>query len=339
MTTPVGGTAAATAAAINAACSAIEETAFLNKKFKPIRIASVPEGALPSLTPKIDSSNYSSRTLRLLQLASVALQQLSEALPPNQPLPLYLSLPEHLPGISDPIEGNFIELLVHQSGIPLDLKQSIAAPVGRTGGLHAVKGAHNYLSQPGNDFILIGGVDSYWDAGLLARLDAEDRLMVEGGVDGFFPGEGAVFLLLASDRVKANLKQPLVGLAMPGLTNEAGHRYSDEPYRGEGLAAAVTQAFSHAPGIVDAVWTSMIYDGYASKELGVALIRNSSSISPHVQMNHPADCVGDMGAAMGCALIGLITMNAKKLSKGRHHLVCCSSELARRGALRVHIEH
>lgn len=130
--------------------------------------------------------------------------------------------------------------------------------------MHAVEAAHKYLAE-GGDYVLIGGVDTYLDLKLLSRLDAEDRLVLNGAKDGFFPGEGAAFLLLASERVKAELPAPRIHLARPGFAEEKGHRYNGDPYLGEGLAAAVKQACEHAPGQVDAVWTSMIMTVWAIK--------------------------------------------------------------------------
>lgn len=337
MVTPVGGNTVMTATAINAGVSQIAETAILNKRLKPIKMALVPEGVLPPVNPAILAHPLPARQLRLLQLAAVSLGQLAEQVPTGQRLPLFLSLPEHLSSLSKPLIGNFIKQLIIQSDFPLDPLQSRMAQVGRSGGLHAIEAARRYLAEEGQDYVLVGGVDTYCDPDLLARLDAEDRLMVYGALDGFFPGEGATFLLLASERVKSQLPSPLIALAKPGLAHELGHRYSDEPYRGEGLAAAVTQACDHAPGMVDNIWTSMIYDGFASKELGVAFTRNSKSISTTVNMYHPVDCVGDMGAAVSCALIALIGAAAQRTKKSSRHLVCCSSELSHRAALRVDV--
>jgi len=337
MITPVGGNTAMTAAAINAGISQIAETAILSKKLKPIKMALVPEAVLPPLTRELLNSSLPSRQLRLLQLAALGLSQLAAQLPKDQRLPLYLSLPEHLPSLSKPVVGNFIEQLLLQTDVAVDVSQSRVAQVGRPGGLHAIEAARRHLAQEGNDYVIIGGVDTYWDTDLLTRLDAEDRLMLQGALDGFFPGEGSTFLLLTSERVKSSLASPLIALAKPGLTQEIGHRYSDEPYRGDGLASAVTEACNNSPGIVDTIWTSMIYDDFASKELGVAFTRNSKSISPTVKMLHPVDCVGDMGAAMGCALVALIGAAAQRNKKSSHHLVCCSSDLSHRSALRVDV--
>lgn len=67
-------------------------------------------------------------------------------------------------------------------------------------------------------------------------------------------------------------------------------------------------------------------------------MRNSKSISPEAEINHPVDCFADMGAAIACALIGLVATNASHSLRGSRHLICCSSDLADRAALRLGIE-
>ena len=338
MVTAIGATTGATTALVNAGISGIKETAFLNKKLNPIKMALVPEDVLPDVNPTIAKSTLSSRQLRLLRLAAAALTQLAPTLAAHEPLPLFLALPEDLPEHTTPLTGDFLAQLTLQSGIAFNAEDSCTAHIGRAGGLYAIDIVHRYFAKTGKDYALIGGVDSYFDPYLLAKLDAEDRLNVQGAVDGFFPGEGATFILLASERVKEQLQTPLVSLSVPGLDNEVGHRYSDIVYKGDGLARAVTSALNNAtPNKVDCVWTSMIYDSFCSKEIAVALTRNHSHLAEHVKMHHPVDCFGDMGAAMGCALLAMVAEGAAKNHKNKHHLLCCSSDLLHRAALRVDI--
>lgn len=337
MVTPLGSDLTMTAAAFNAGYRAVEETAIFNKKLKPIKMACVPADVLPAINKKLEAAHLSSRQLRLLQLASAALVQLKDDLPADVVVPLYLVLPEVLPNIRMPLTGNFIQQLIIQSEVAVHPEKSLFAEIGRVGGLYALEAAYRYLAQEGNDYVILGGVDTYWDPEILARLDAQDRLMLEGVMDGFFPGEGACFLLLVSDRIKNNLSAPRVAIAKPGIAKEAGHRYSDQPYLGEGLAAAVTHACNEGPDTIEHIWTSMIYDSFDTKEFGVALTRNAAKISSKVKMHHPADCFGDMAAAMGTTLIGLVAA-ASAAHKCRHHLLCASSDLARRAAVRVDIE-
>ena len=338
MITAIGADPVMTFHSVNTDISRVRATAVCNRTLLPIGIALVPDDALPEINTRLARAHLPDRQLRLLRLAAAALTQLAGHLP-QKPPPLYLALPEDLPGMSAPLVGNLIEQLALQSGIKLNCAESLIATIGRAGGVHTVRKAHQYLAQPGHDYVLVGGVDSYWDPYLLAKLDADTRLNVRGNPDGFNPGEGAAFLLLASERVKARLSTPRVALSLPGGAEEPGHRYSDVPYRGDGMALAVQRAFAHADAAeVQCVWTSMIYDSLGHKEVGVALTRSSDKIAADVEMRHPVDCLGDIGAAIGCALIGMIAAAAPWQPRLHHHLVCCASDREHRAAVRVDVE-
>jgi len=343
MITSVGGDAVTTAAAVAAKISAVKETPILNRHLKPVKMAQVPVGALPDVNEKLKSDKLPDRQQRLLSLAAAALEQLADVLPAGQPLPLYLALPEALPGHTAPLHGNIIEQLALQSDISLNAADSLVADIGRAGSFHAVKKAIEYFEQTGNDYLLIGGVDTYWDLDLLGKLDAEDRLNVRGVLDGFIPGEGAAFLLLASNRVNTRHIAHPVRLHWPGTALEKGHFYdeNDEPYRGAGLADAVRAALQQAePASIQSVWSSMTYESYGAKEFAVALTRSSAKLADSLDIQHPVDCLGDMGAAMGCAMIGMIAAKANSpvgFSHFQHYLLCCSSDLAHRAAIRLDI--
>jgi 3-oxoacyl-[acyl-carrier-protein] synthase-1 len=81
----------------------------------------------------------------------------------------------------------------------------------------------------------------------------------------------------------------------------------------------------------------MIYDHFSHKEVAVALTRNSEKLAEDVAVRHPVDCLGDLGAAAGVVLIGMIAAAVPWKPKLRHHLVFCASDLAHRAALRVDI--
>lgn len=335
---PLGHNSKMIATFFKAGVSVVQETASLNKQLKPIKMALIPDQVLDSLHPRFASVGLSTRQKRMLRIAGTALSQLKPYIDQSSPISMVLALPESIPGVSNPWKGNVIEHLRLQCDMNIDLQHSVAAEIGRAGGLHAIKHVFQ-LMDAGQDLVLLGGMDTYWDAGLLARLDQEDRLLVQGSVDGFQPGEGACFILLASERLRSQLSPPHVALHPPGIAEELGHRYSDVPYRGDGLANAVRQAIAQAPAVINSVWTSMIYDSFCSKEFGVALARNNSHFDPNLSSKHPADSFGDLGAAIGPTLIALITEFAKLNSKIEpHHLLCCSSDTGYRSAVRLTIE-
>ncbi len=154
-------------------------------------------------------------------------------------------------------------------------------------------------------------------------------------MDGFAPGEGAAFLLLTSE--KALQKHKLTSLAQlyqPRCTDEPGHRYSDEPYKGDGLAEAVSGALAALEQEkVQTVFASFNGENFFAKEWGVAFMRNHDSFEEKLRMEHPADCYGDPGATAGVLLIGLAAMGMQKKYVKGPCLIFCSSEKEMRGAV------
>jgi len=337
--TSLGNSASVSTAAFKAGISLFAETAFLNKKLNPIKMALVPDEALPKLKDEDKFRCIPSRQQRLIKLISAAMSRIADKLPPKESMPLFLALPEFLPGRSMPMVGNFIELLASQSEVPLEIATSKTAEIGRTGGIYAIEQAFNFLIESGKDYALIGGVDSYFDPLLLSKLDADGRLHALGVEDGFLPGEGACILLLASSRIQKSLPKPWVKLYKPGFALESDHFYSDQTNTSEALDQAVKSALKNASlEKIQALWTTMTFESFGQKELGIALTRNSNNIKKDLRVNHPTDCFGDLGAASSPVIMMLIAEGANKEAVDRHHLICSSSDQAHRAAIRIDIE-
>ena len=204
---------------------------------------------------------------------------------------------------------------------------------GRAGVIKAIDLAFKYLTVSDTGYVLIGGVDSYNNTGLISRLDVENRITALNIPNGFALGEAAGFLLLSKRPDKSFL--PVV-IHQPGLSQEEGHLYSKAAYRGEGLSKAVTQAiqFANATKITQ-VYSSMNGENFFVKEMGVMSIRHAQYLQEGYQVNHPADCYGDIGAANGAVLIGLSAMSLSGKTDRFNHMVCCSSDMGARGVVCV----
>ena len=312
MVTPVGGCAAQTASSVRAGISRYQESPVYNKRFASMTLALVPEEALPPLAePLAAEPGLTARQTRMLRLAQPALVEALESLPAEAaPPPLLLAGPEGLPGRPPAMTEAFPEHLSAQSDGSFDLDQSRLFATGRAAGFEAAAAALDLLAEGTTDYVLLGGIDSYLDLYLLGTLDLEDRVLAEGVMDGFAPGEGAAFLLLGSDdaREKAG-ETAAIHLSPPGLAEEPGHRGSDQPYRGDGLAEAVALALAaHEDGPVRTVLGSLNGENFGAKEWGVAALRNQTSLDPDFRFEHPAECFGDTGAAAGPLLIGLAAL-------------------------------
>lgn len=336
MVTPVGGCAAQTASSVRAGISRYQESPVYNKRFAPMTLALVPEEALPPLAdPLVAQPGLTARQARMLRLAQPALAEALESLPAEAAAPpLLLAGPEALPGRPPAVSEAFLEHLAAQCGLCFDPERSRLFATGRAGGFEAAAAALELLAEGVADHVLLGGLDSYLDLYVLGILDRDDRVLAEGVMDGFAPGEGAAFLLLASDSAREKAGgDPVARLQPPGLAEEPGHRGSDQPYRGDGLAEAVAQALAaQADGPVRTVLGSLNGENFGAKEWGVAALRSQGALDPDFRFEHPADCFGDTGAAAGLLLIGLAALALRAGTLPGPCLAWASSEGAPRAA-------
>ncbi|WP_437277907.1 hypothetical protein WME90_42845 [Sorangium sp. So ce375] len=330
----VGLSVEVTGAAIRAGINRFQESSVLDRRFNPLVMALVATPDLPSLTPAVQGiAGLTARQIRMLRLAGSPLRACLEGAPPG-PTAVLLAGPEAFPkGRPAPVGPTFLEQLAAQADIAIDLARSRVFPAGRAGVFPALAAALEGLSTRRYDRVVVGGVDTLLDLYLLGTLDLEERLRAAGVFDGFIPGEGAAFLLLA--RPGAGLGgAPLSRVVSVGTAEEQGHRYNEAaPYRGDGLDAAIKAAFAAAPGApVQTVYAGFNGESFFAKEWGVAMARHMKKIAEDFVIEHPADCVGDAGAALGAMLVGLAAMSLSEGHRQPRCLVWAPSDLAARGA-------
>lgn len=147
---------------------------------------------------------------RMMALGAPALAEAVSTLAPERvpteerPLPLVLCLPEKgRPDDGPRFESRAIAELAEQSGTALDLRRSTVVRAGHAGFASALRRAEVLLDAQ-VPVVCVGGVDTYYDPGVLRWLDESYRLHAIGADNGFIPSEGAAFLMLsrgATDRV------------------------------------------------------------------------------------------------------------------------------------------
>jgi len=341
MMTAVGLTAPETAASVRAATMRYTETSIRDRRFDAITLAEVPEDGLPPLVDAVKREpGLTAREVRMLRLGTMPVSEATAMLPPRHQAPgLALALPEMQPGHR--VDGErFLTLFAQQTGSRFDLTRSFAADEGRAGALVAIARAAQVIRSGQASFMLAGAIDTYRDLYVLGTLDMEQRVKSASNLDGFIPGEGAGFLLLASEdaATRAGL-QPLGRLTRVALDEEQGHLYSETAYRGEGLAKTLAQLFSSGdvPAPVAEVFSSMNGENHWAKEWGVGYMRNRSSFLEDVTMQHPADCYGDTGSASGPLLVGLAALGMREGYRRSPSVVYCSSDRGPRAALAVSV--
>jgi len=332
LATPVGLTAASVAAAVRAGISRVRETPFWNLSFRPHLGAFVPEDALP---PNLGTILLAGREQRLVRLSVPALREAAHRC--AKPPALFLGLPEEAEVYAGRRGSPFLEALVEHSGVALDVERSRCFPLGRAAGLLALAEALRELSEGRVAEVLVGGVDSFMDPGVLATLEAEGRLRRHGPADGLRPGEGAAFLhLCTTGEARYRRWTPLARVVGAGMGREPGHRYSQEPYLGEGLSEAVHALFEAVPSgfpPVRCVYAGFNGESFWSKEWGVASLRMHERFAEEPRMEHPAENIGDPGAAYGPLMVGLASLGIRDGYRESPTLVWCSSDREARGAV------
>jgi 3-oxoacyl-[acyl-carrier-protein] synthase-1 len=340
MMTSVGLTTKETAASVRSGVMRFAESRLLDKTSLPFTLAVVPDDALPPLTGALESEFLTSRERRMLRLAT---QPLRECLAPvaadgHLPrLPLCLALPEDETLV--PLDrARFLQRLALQAGGGIDVSRSDASPAGRAGGLLALGQAVAAIESGAADLVVAGAVDSYRDPYVLGILDVRARVKSSANLDGFIPGEGAAFILLASPHAAAARGlAPLARLSRVAAGFEAGYLGSPEPYRGDGLATTVAQlvALTAVEEPLQEVYSSMNGESHWAKEWGVTYIRNKALFRPDYGMHHPADTLGDTGAAAGPVMVGLAAFGIIGSYRRSPTLVYGSSDRGPRAAVVV----
>lgn len=205
------------------------------------------------------------------------------------------------------LEETFLDSLYARVGLPA-FKTHMVNASGHAGMFWLVQEARNLLNSGDVSFCIVGGVDSYLLPDRLAYLDAQWRLKSAKAPDGFVPGEAAVLLLLEkASQAAAHNRPALAEIMACGFAREAQDYASGKNSTGKGLAAAIS-ALREQVG-EDVQWPEVLCDlngeAYRGYEWGIAqtlLHRFSTDIR---RLNHPADCVGDVGAATGGLLMAL----------------------------------
>ncbi len=320
---PIGLSLPEAAASARARVARLREISWLDARLDPFVAGVVPDDGLPELAEALHGAGLTHREARMLRLAHAAIEEaLSAWLAAGGPaLPVLVGLPEHHP--ARPVQpATFLQQLSQQCPGAIDPALSLAVPRGRAASLMALREACARVTRGDAPAVLVGGVDTLVDLTVLAMLDLQGRVRNPVNSDGFSPSEGAAFLLvMRADLAQARGLKPLARVLGTALGHEPGHLYAQEPYKGEGLAAALDSLLAEAPAPapIATVYSSFNGERHWAREFGVARLRQSHAFQPEHAMEHPAECFGDLGAAHGAALMAL----AAHALQGRYRASPC----------------
>ncbi len=345
MITSIGADTDMTAIAINAEYSGYRASEYNNHAGQPITLANVPDDVFSQFPEGINGGDYySDHADRIIKMSLLAIKEAlavpaaSQTLP--QLVPLVLVMPEPQASVDDIDYSLLIKNLIEYGGLPISTECVTRTHTGRAGGIQGLDWAFRYLHELEYDYVLVGGSECYLNHPRLDTLNAAQRLLAPGVMDGFVPGEGAGFLLLTRHpHYASNSHNHIVALHPPGISEEPGHLLddSDQPYRGDGLDLAFKQALKgHNAAGIQRIYASLNGEHYWAKECGVALLRNRAHFLEPISIEHPADCYGDLDTATGPILIGLAAQHLLAKQQGpATHLVYSSSDGPTRAAVRL----
>jgi 3-oxoacyl-[acyl-carrier-protein] synthase-1 len=218
-------------------------------------------------------------------------------------LPVLLVLAEQdRPGRLQGLDDTLLRDLLERCGGAFHPESQVIAK-GRTGGIEAIEIASRLMSKSRVASCAIVGVDSFLNAATLRAYHERGRLLTGLNSDGFIPGEAAGAFLLES--TASRNPGPLLVRGWGFAKEDAGIE-SELPLRGEGLANAIRESFSHGGTDYHAV-DYRICDAngeqYPFQEAALAMARTLRLRKVSFDLWHAADCIGEVGAAtVPCAL-------------------------------------
>ncbi len=265
------------------------------------------------LVSKVELKDSYRGNKRLAKLMQMAMDEAMEKLPKNEQVPLYVCLPEQ-----NPLLGNTKTLSEHlreelkatHYAAQINYQQSTFFSLGRVAFAHACQQAQQQLNEGQHKYILIIAVDTLLHPQIINYYQSQYRILQTDNSDAFIPGEAAVAVLLTNQATENNTE--IQGI---GISEESGYILSDQPVTGAGLTNAVNQAAKKAGiAISDTAFRISTASGenYFFKELTIVHGRIMNNPRQDHPLWHPADSIGEVGAASTAAMVVMAHYAFKK---------------------------
>ena len=324
MVTGVGLNAPASCAAIRCAIDNFQETRFMDNGGEWLMGCEVPL-----------EQPWRGKT-KLLKMAAMAIRECLQDNPQIHPkaTPLILCLSEHeRKGRVIDDDNQFFLDLQQELGLEFHEKSRVVAR-GHVAVAVALKHARTLIEELNATHVLIAATDSLLVGPTLAHYEEHERLLTSNHSDGFIPGEAGAALVAESGVAKRENQLVCCGL---GFGVEQAHVYSEEPLRADGLVAAIRESLDDAGcdmGDLDFRITDISGEQYYFKEASLAVLRLLRKRKEMFGIWHPADCVGEVGSALGAVMLIVSKLACEKAyTKGNQILVHLGDDDGKRSAM------
>lgn len=324
MVTGVGLNAPASCAAIRCALDNFQETRFMDSGGEWIMGCEVPL-----------EQPWRGKT-KLIKMAAAAINEClannKQIKPKDTPLFLCLSEHERKGRVIDDDNQFFLDL---QTELGMEFhEQSRVIARGHVAVAVALKHARELLQERKVKQVLIAATDSLLVAPTLAHYEQNERLLTSQNSNGFIPGEAGAALMVEAVHAKPEPQLICHGL---GFGVEIAHVESEEPLRADGLTAAIKESLGNAgcgESILQFKITDISGEQYHFKESSLAFSRVDRTKREEFDIWHPAECVGAVGAAIGCVMISVLKAACENdYSKGNYILAHLGNDDGKRSSL------
>lgn len=317
----VGLSASSSCAAIRAKISNPTETRF--------RVDG--EWQMGHLVPHLDSIRGINK---LISMGAMAASECLQRLPSQgwSSIPMLLCVAEtSRSGRLDDLEELLFTGIEQELGVRFHADSKVVAH-GRISVSIALAHARRLLSESPHRYVLITAVDSLLTWPSIQSFGDQERLLTAENSDGFLPGEAASAVLACSASQARALRCVGIGFGVePSVLDD------NLPNRADGLVAAIRIASEDAGDSIDELdfrITDLSGEQSGFREAALALTRTLRSRKSSFDLWHPAESIGEVGAAIGPALLAVaLAASTKGYAPGPGILVHLGNDDGRRAAL------
>ena len=248
------------------------------------------------------------------RMLSLARRPLAEALHPVRErlqtsgarVGVFLALPPYRPGWDEGRKLALLKTWFTSLPFPFLRDHSGILETGHHGAISLLRQACAALESGAVELCLVGGIDSWIDIELLDWLDRQGRLKGEESPQGLVPGEGAAFLVLGTTGTAQRLGAPILGrLLAVGEAVDPTPWHLGGAIRGDGLATLLRELLHPELPIAEMTLADLNGESWRVDEWIIAYLRSAARHGEPLDLRHPADGWGDLGAASGAALVAL----------------------------------
>lgn len=301
--TSIGLSAAMTTASVRCGVSRILEVDSLRSRRdgRPCRA-----GMLPILPAQASAEQ------RMLILARQAAVEATAPLADwgREAIPTVLALPPSRPGLVGERGARVGAAILRDLPVNVDRARSGLFRSGHEAGIAALVYASDLIRKGHSSACLLGGVDCPLDLEYFDFLQQLQRLQWEDQPRGLIPGEGAGFVLLMDEhRARRQGLIPMARVLDAARAAEPRPFYLGRPTHGDGLTEALWRVLRgpEGPRRADTTFIDLNGELWRADEWAYAYLRTGKHHGEPLSLCHPADCFGDLGAAVVPVLLSLAT--------------------------------